>query len=146
MPPLPELLSTRVSKTLDQIRAELFGHIEAVQNEYAAKGWLPVRLNLNKGVVRGILELVCWGLWQLATGQTDGISGSPGPQQGCAYAADAADAGDQMRPVRPSPRQRRSGQPGHQVPALRDDQSHHQERPERQTLEGREPLYGGSHA
>ena len=62
---LQELLSTRVSKSLDQIRAELFAHIEEVQDEYAAKGWLPVRLNLNKGVVRGMLEIFCWGLWQL---------------------------------------------------------------------------------
>lgn len=49
--PLPKL-----SKTLEEIRAELFSEIENVQSEYAAKGWLPQRLNLNKGVVRGILE------------------------------------------------------------------------------------------
>lgn len=58
-------LLKRVSKSLDQIRSELFAEIEAVQDEYAAKGWLPTRLNLNKGIVRGILELFCWGLWQL---------------------------------------------------------------------------------
>lgn len=44
----------RVSKTLEQIRAELFAQVEMVQDEYAAKGWLPARLNLNKGVVRGL--------------------------------------------------------------------------------------------
>lgn len=55
----------RVSKTLEQIRAELFAQVETVQDEYAAKGWLPARLNLNKGVVRGLLELFAWGLWQL---------------------------------------------------------------------------------
>ena len=62
---LQQLVSTRVSKSIDQIRAELFARIEEVQEEYAAKGWLPRRLNLNKGVVRGLLELYCWGIWQL---------------------------------------------------------------------------------
>ena len=62
---LQDLLSKRVSKSLDQIRAELFARIEEVQDEYAAKGWLPRRLNLNKGVVRGLLELFAWGIWQL---------------------------------------------------------------------------------
>ena len=62
---LQDLLSKRVSKSLDDIRAELFARIEEVQDEYAARGWLPARLNLNKGVVRGLLELYCWGLWQL---------------------------------------------------------------------------------
>ncbi len=62
---LDELLSSRVSKSIDQIRGELFAHIATVQDDYAAKGWLPNRLNLNKGVVRGILEIFCWGIWQL---------------------------------------------------------------------------------
>ena len=62
---LQQLVSTRVSKSIDQIRAELFARIEEVQDEYAAKGWLPRRVNLNKGVVRGLLELYCWGIWQL---------------------------------------------------------------------------------
>jgi uncharacterized phage protein gp47/JayE len=39
--------------------------MEAVQDEYAVKGWLPARLNLNKGVIRGLIELYAWGLWQL---------------------------------------------------------------------------------
>ena len=38
-----------------------------MQDEYAAKGWLPARMNLNKGVVRGIIELFAWGLWQVYT-------------------------------------------------------------------------------
>ncbi|BCS55206.1 baseplate J/gp47 family protein [Geobacter sp. SVR] len=54
-----------VSKSLDTIRQEMFDRIAAVQEEYAAKGWLPIRLNLNKGIVRGLIELWCWGLWQL---------------------------------------------------------------------------------
>ncbi|BCS54570.1 baseplate J/gp47 family protein [Geobacter sp. SVR] len=54
-----------VSKSLDIIRQEMFDRIAAVQEEYAAKGWLPLRLNLNKGVIRGLIELWCWGLWQL---------------------------------------------------------------------------------
>ena len=43
----------------------MFARIEEVQEEYQAKGWLPSRLNLNKGVIRGMLELFCWGLYQL---------------------------------------------------------------------------------
>ena len=58
-------MSTRLSKDIGDIRAGLFERIEAVQDEYAGKGWLPVRLNLNKGIVRGIIELFAWGLWQL---------------------------------------------------------------------------------
>jgi len=58
--PTPQL-----SKTLDDVRSMVFGHVEDVQEEYAAKGWLPTRLNLNKGVVRGLLEIYCWGLYQL---------------------------------------------------------------------------------
>ncbi|MEG6552456.1 hypothetical protein V6C53_19670, partial [Desulfocurvibacter africanus] len=58
-------MSIPVSKTLEQIRADMFGRIEEVQAEYVAKGLLPRRLNLNKGVVRGMIELWCWGLFQL---------------------------------------------------------------------------------
>ena len=54
-----------LAKSIDDIRAELFARIEEVQDEYQEKGWLPARLNLNKGIVRGILELVCWMIWQL---------------------------------------------------------------------------------
>jgi len=55
----------QLSKTLDDVRTMVFGHVEDVLEEYAAKGWLPARLNLNKGVVRGLLEIFCWGLYQL---------------------------------------------------------------------------------
>lgn len=54
-----------VSKNLDTIRQEMFDQLTAKQEEYAAAGWLPIRLNLNKGIVRGLIELWCWGLWQL---------------------------------------------------------------------------------
>lgn len=54
-----------VSKSLDTIRQETFDYLTAKQEEYVAKGWLPIRLNLNKGIVRGLIELWCWGLWQL---------------------------------------------------------------------------------
>lgn len=43
----------------------MFGHVEAAQDSLAAHGYLPVRLNLNKGVVRGLLEIYCWGYWQI---------------------------------------------------------------------------------
>ncbi|KAF1073420.1 baseplate J/gp47 family protein [Halodesulfovibrio sp. MK-HDV] len=55
----------RLSKTLDDCRQMLFTRIEEVQEEYQAKGWLPRRLNLNKGVVRGLIELFAWGIYQL---------------------------------------------------------------------------------
>lgn len=55
----------RLSKDISEIRANLFAHIEAVQDEYAAKGHLPSRLNLNKGIARGFIELFAWGQWQL---------------------------------------------------------------------------------
>ena len=58
-------MSIRLDRTIDDIRASLFARIEAVQDEYASKGWLPRRLNLNKGVVRGIIEIYAWGSWQL---------------------------------------------------------------------------------
>jgi uncharacterized phage protein gp47/JayE len=54
-----------VSKSLDQIRQEMFDQLSAKQEEYSQKGWLPIRLNLNKGIVRGMIELWCWGLYQL---------------------------------------------------------------------------------
>lgn len=54
-------MSTPVSKTLSDIRTELFGKISDLQEE----GQLPQTLNLNKGVVRGLIELWSWGLYQL---------------------------------------------------------------------------------
>lgn len=54
-----------VSKSLETLRQEMFDNLTAKQEEYAAKGWLPIRLNLNKGIVRGLIEMWCWGLWQL---------------------------------------------------------------------------------
>ena len=55
----------RISRTIDEIRESLFSRIEAVQDELAAAGFLPRRLNLNKGIARGLIELVAWGLWQV---------------------------------------------------------------------------------
>lgn len=43
----------------------LFSRIEEVQDEYQAKSWLPRRMNLNKGIVRGLIEIFAWGLYQL---------------------------------------------------------------------------------
>ena len=54
-------MSIPVEKTLDEIRQSLFSRIQAVQEQ----GFLPQRLNLNKGVVRGLIELWAWGLYQL---------------------------------------------------------------------------------
>ncbi|MBI4621032.1 MAG: baseplate J/gp47 family protein [Desulfobacterales bacterium] len=58
-------MSIPISKTLDEIRTELYDRINDVQDEYAAKGWLPNRLSLNKGVARGLIEIWAWGLYQL---------------------------------------------------------------------------------
>lgn len=58
-------MDIRLSRTIEELREALFARIEAVQDDYAAKGWLPARLNLNKGIVRGILEMFAWGQWQL---------------------------------------------------------------------------------
>ncbi len=60
MPELP-----RIERDIDDIRSSVFAQVENVQDEYQGKGWLPARLNLNKGVVRGLVEIFCWGLWQL---------------------------------------------------------------------------------
>lgn len=43
----------------------VFGYVESAQDSLAKRGYLPVRLNLNKGVVRGLLEIYCWGYWQI---------------------------------------------------------------------------------
>ncbi|WP_291325222.1 baseplate J/gp47 family protein [Desulfovibrio sp. UCD-KL4C] len=58
-------MSIPVKKTLDEIREEIFTRINEVQDEYAAKGWLPNRLNLNKGVVRGLIEVFAFSLFKL---------------------------------------------------------------------------------
>lgn len=67
MPSRTPLDFPRISRTIDDIRSELYLRLEAVQDSYAAKGWLPRRLNLNKGVVRGLIELFAWGQFQLYT-------------------------------------------------------------------------------
>lgn len=55
----------KLDREIADLRASLFGRVEEVQDEYQGKGWLPARLNLNKGIVRGLLELFSWGSWQL---------------------------------------------------------------------------------
>ncbi|OQY20070.1 MAG: baseplate J family protein [Desulfobacteraceae bacterium 4572_35.1] len=59
------LIRELVNRSLDEIRQSLFDRINDKQEEYAAKGWLPNRLNLNKGIVRGLIEIWAWGLYQL---------------------------------------------------------------------------------
>lgn len=55
----------RVSRTIEEVRASVFGYVESAQDSLTAQGYLPARLNLNKGVVRGLLEIFCWGYWQI---------------------------------------------------------------------------------
>lgn len=57
-------MSIPVNKSLDDVREEIFTRINEVQEEYAAKGWLPRRLNLNKGVMRGLIEVCAFCLYQ----------------------------------------------------------------------------------
>ncbi len=58
-------MSIPVSKTLDEVRTDLYTRLSEVHATYAAKGWLPRALNLNKGVLRGLIELYAWGLYAL---------------------------------------------------------------------------------
>lgn len=51
--PLP-----RISRSIEDIRASVYGWIDGVQDQLAALGFLPRRLNLNKGLTRGIIEIV----------------------------------------------------------------------------------------
>ena len=54
-------MSIPVNKTLEEIRTDLFDKISSVQQD----GWLPEFLNLNRGPIRGMIELWAWGLYQL---------------------------------------------------------------------------------
>lgn len=58
-------MSIPVSKTLAEVREDLYTRLSEVHATYAAKGWLPRALNLNKGVLRGLIELWAWGLYAL---------------------------------------------------------------------------------
>lgn len=60
-------MSIPINKTLEEIRSDLFGYIQSVQEDYAGKGWLPRQMNLNKGIIRGMVEIWAWGLFQLYT-------------------------------------------------------------------------------
>ncbi|CAN2042502.1 Baseplate protein J-like domain-containing protein [Candidatus Magnetomoraceae bacterium gMMP-15] len=54
-------MSIPVEKTLEEIRSDLFSKISSVQQD----GYLPQFLNLNRGPIRGLIELWAWGLHQL---------------------------------------------------------------------------------
>lgn len=58
-------MSIPIEKTLDDIREDLYTHIGDVQEDYQKKGWLPRIMNLKKGIVRGMIEIWAWGLFQL---------------------------------------------------------------------------------
>ena len=55
----------KLSRELSEIRDEMYAEIEDKQEEYASKGWLPAVLNLNRGIVRGLIELWCFCLHKL---------------------------------------------------------------------------------
>ena len=54
-------MSIKTSKTLTEVRTEIFSKIGEIQQA----GYLPQYLNLNRGIVRGLIELWAWGLYQL---------------------------------------------------------------------------------
>lgn len=54
-------MSIPFKKSLEQVRRELFQKISKAQDD----GHLPQWLSLNKGPVRGLIELWAWGLFQL---------------------------------------------------------------------------------
>ena len=54
-------MSIPFEKTLEDVRNDIFGRIQTVQET----GVLPQYLNLNRGPIRGLLELWSWGLYQL---------------------------------------------------------------------------------
>ncbi len=55
----------KLNKSVDDIRKELFEFIESKQDDYIKKGFLPTKINLNKGILRGMLEVFIFGIWQL---------------------------------------------------------------------------------
>lgn len=55
----------RLDKPLGDIRSRLYGHLDTSLDEYAATGHLPRRPSLNKGVLRGLIELYAWGQHQV---------------------------------------------------------------------------------
>ena len=54
-------MSIPIEKDLSDIRSDVYAELETQQS---ADG-LPRKLNLNRGPIRGIIELFCWGLYQL---------------------------------------------------------------------------------
>ncbi len=58
-------MSLPVDRDLNSCREDIFGRVADQQSTYQAAGWLPNALNLNKGVIRGLLELWSWGLARL---------------------------------------------------------------------------------
>lgn len=70
----------RLDRSIESLRADLYSKIDAVQDDFAARGCLPARLNLNKGVVRGLLELYAWGQYQLYA-LLQRVLGQAAPQQ-----------------------------------------------------------------
>lgn len=49
-----------IEKSLDAIRNDLFTRIGAVQQD----GYWPGFINLNRGPIRGLIEIWAWGLYQ----------------------------------------------------------------------------------
>ncbi len=54
-----------LDKSLDDFRRETFARLEEVHAEYAALGYLPASLNLNRGPARGLIELGNFGRFRL---------------------------------------------------------------------------------
>ena len=54
-----------LDKTLNDVRTDMFGRLDEVHADYIGKGYLPSALNLNRGPMRGLIELGNWGRHQL---------------------------------------------------------------------------------
>jgi len=54
-----------LDKSLEDVRGAMFARLGEVHDEYRGQGFLPAALNLNRGPLRGLIELGNWGRWQL---------------------------------------------------------------------------------
>lgn len=66
----------RLSRSLDEVRSQVFGFVEGVQDTMAAKGFLPARLNLNRGVYAASLKFSA-GANGRYTASSDAFSSRP---------------------------------------------------------------------
>ncbi len=54
-----------LTRKISDLRSRIYGHMDISLDEYAASGHLPRRPSLNKGVLRGLIEIYAWGQYQV---------------------------------------------------------------------------------